>query len=173
MSEYSPVTKSKAKPKIEEVISEYLDANIREAAAEFAEYMRANKMPLRWASKNRYKALQKNTAICWVDLNQRALSPVKWRIGTVLTNIAKYEKFILDEGWQDFILEKIENAYCKPCNPDRLCVGGNNLSILGKDFNGICQNIIFHKIRIDFDDPNEMTVSRIKKLVELEQQARG
>jgi len=163
-------TKSKTKPKIEEVISEYVDANIREAAAEFAEYMRANKMPLRWASKDRYKALQNKTAICWVDLNQRALDPVKWRISIVLTNIAEYEEFISNEGWQDFILEKI--VYCKPCNPDRLCSGGNKLSILGKDFIGICQNIIFHKIRIEFDDPNEEVISRIKKLVELEKQAR-
>ena len=163
--------KSKTMPIIEEVISEYDDANIREAAAEFAEYMRANKMPLRWASKDRYKALQKKTAICWVDLNQRALSPVKWRISTVLTNIAEYEKFIFNEGWQDFILEKIN--FCGPCNPDRLCSGGNKLSILGKDFNGICQSIIFHKIMIAFDDPNEEVIGRIKKLVEWERQARG
>jgi len=166
-------TKSKTKPEIEEVISEYADANIREASAEFAEYMRANKMPLRWASKDRYKALQKKTAICWVDLNQRALNPVKWRISTVLTNIAEYEKFILNEGWQNFILEKIENAHCKPCNPNRLCSGGNKLSILGKDFSGICQSIIFHKVMIGFDDPNEEVISRIKKLVEWERQARG
>jgi len=161
----------KTKPKIEEVILEYTDVNIREVAAEFAEYMQANKMPLRWASKDRYKALHKKTAICWVDLNQRALSPVKWRISTVLTNIDKYEKFIFNEGWQDFIFEKVK--HCKPCNPDRNCSGGNKLSILGKDFIGICQNIIFHKIRIGFDDPNEEDISRIKKLVELEKQARG
>jgi len=163
--------KKAAKPKIEEVISEYVDANIRETAADFAEYMRANKMPLRWASTDRFKALQKKTAICWVDLNQRALSPVKWRVSTVLTNIAQYEKFILDEGWQDFILEKI--VHCKPCNPDRLCSGGNKLSILGKDFSGICQNIIFHKIMIGFDDPSEEVIRRIKKLVDWERQARG
>ena len=171
MSNYNTLTKSKTKPMIEEVISEYADANIREAATDFAEYMRVNKMPLKWASTNRYKALQKKTAICWVDLNQRALSPIKWRIGIVLTNIAEYENFILNEGWQDFILEKI--VHCKPCNPDRLCSGGNKLSILGKDFIGICQKIIFHKIRIEFDDPNEEVITRIKKLMELEQQTRG
>ena len=71
MSKNDAFAKNKTKPRIEEVISEYVDANIREAAAEFAEYMRANKMSLRWASKDRYKALQKKTAICWVDLNTR------------------------------------------------------------------------------------------------------
>jgi len=171
MPNYNTLTKNKSKPKIEEVISEYDDANIREAVADFAEYMRVNKMPLKWASTNRYKALQNKTAICWVDLNQRALDPVKWRISVVLTNIAKYEEFILNKGWQDFILEKI--AYCKPCNPNRLCAGGNKLSILGKNFNGICQNIIFHKVMIGFDDPNDEVISRIKKLVEWEKKARG
>jgi len=171
MSKYNTVTKSKTKPTIDEVISEYTDVNIREAAADFAEHMRAKKMPLRWTSKDRYKALQKKTAICWVDLNQRALSPIKWRILTVLTNIAEYETFILNEGWQDFILEKIN--LCGPCNPNRQCSGGNKLSILGKNFNGICQNIIFHKVMIGFDDPNDEAISRIKKLVEWERQARG
>jgi len=169
MSEYSPLMQSKTKPKIEEVISEYLDGNMRETATAFVEHMHVNKMSLRWGSKDRYKALYKKSVICWVDLNQ-ALTPVKWRISPCLTNIAEYEEFVLNEGWQDFILDKL--SYCKPCNPDRGCSGGNKLSILGKDFNGICQAIIHHNIRINFDDPNEMSTSRIKKLLELEQQAR-
>ena len=168
------------KPTVEETIIKHLDGAMRETATEFAAYMQANKMPLRWGSKDRYKALYKGKVICWMDMNQHDINnkrtnkrsgPIKWLVSPCLAYIAEYERLILSEGWQDFICDNF--ARCVPCNPDNNCAGGKELSILGKDLNGICQSVFFHNIRVSFADPDEVAIGRIKRLLECEKAVKG
>jgi len=163
-----PHLQKNTKPKIEDVIPYYLEDDIRQAALDFAAYMRASKMPLKWASANRWKALYKGEVICWVELLKQAGC---WEISPCLKNINEYEEFIINEGWQSNIWDNV--AYCRLCNPARECARGKSKTILGKDLKGVCQRTLFNgRIKVDFANPDETAINRVKKLLEMERTAK-
>jgi len=52
--------------------------------------------------------------------------------------------------------------------------GGNTVTILGKKTDGICGEVFYvNNKKVDFINPDQIAVSRIKKLLELEKQARA
>jgi hypothetical protein len=58
-----------AKPQIEEIIPDYLDGEFRNAAIQFIEWLRANKMSLRQSTPGNtdgWRAVYKGKAICGI-----------------------------------------------------------------------------------------------------------
>ena len=160
------------KPKIEDVIPKYLDGDMKETALAFAEYMQQIKMPLRWAGvHNAWRALYKGKAICYVRFprgendNERANG--KWVINPHLYNFDTYADIILSEGLQDFIWDNV--FYCMFCRTP--CYGsppGKDVVVLGKEIKSVC----FGRQPTWVYDPVEADIEILKRLLQLEQQAR-
>ena len=177
------------RPKIEEVISCCLDGDLRETALNFAMYMRENKMPfkLNTSSTRSQRADYNGERICqiivydeedwknvWKNIRFDNVSGKHWSISLCLTNINKYKEKIINEKLQLVFGDII--YWCKyggqgsgkgPCDPDKSCAGGRDLTIFGDGYNGICM-----WLWPPVQDPDDKTIKTIKRLLELEKQAR-
>ena len=153
------------KAKIEDAIPHYLDRTMQKSAIDFATYLQVNKMPLKWDAWNTWKAHSKSKVLCWVTLNR-----FNWVISPCLTNINEYEKSIINEGLQHFVWDNFKR--CEPWCPGK-CGDGKSVTILGKTFNNICREIYHvNNKKVDFANPDETAINRIKKLLELERATR-
>jgi hypothetical protein len=175
-----PIQK-KSKPVIEDVIPEYLEGDMKEAAQNFVAWLRANKMQPVWASANIWKASYKGGAICAVQRPISVYSQYKssWVISPHLNYINKYEEEVVNEGLQDTFWDCI--VYCdhsgdrsgKGCSPNKPCAGGKSIMRLGKEISGVCSsgcNAAYAFTRIC--DPGETAINDIKRLLLMEQKAR-
>jgi len=164
------------KPQIEDIIPVYLDGDFRKTAFEFAAYLRENKFLPRLSTDNTntWKAMYKGKTICTVHFCGVWKKDAKWVIVPHLSQLQRYENLIIDEEMQNTIWDGI--IICNGCPPskggrrskNRPCIGGWNGIILGKDIKGICANIPLTRVW----DPDEATLNGIKRLLELEKQAR-
>jgi len=164
----------KHKPKIEAVIPYILDGDMQKIALDFAAFLKASKISLRWQTWNRWVAICKGTAICGVELSQSKVNAsypkdIFWSIHPHLKNINEYENFIVNEGWQHFIWDNIR--LCDSCRPPAKC--RKEWTILGKRFTNICVGFVARHNRLNINNPDETTVQRMKKLLELEKMSRN
>ena len=184
------------KPLIEELIPEYLTGKMEEIALDFIAYMRASKMPPAYRPSLRYKCNYKGKDICtisfpraWTNGNgnpyqdnefgQKWMSQDKiknnWVVIPQLYHLNEYENKI-DNGMKSIIWD-IKNMYfCNGCwtsNPNfpgarDICGPRPVRTIFGKEFHGLCGRAFFW-----FFNPDKPTLDCIKKLLELEKQARN
>jgi hypothetical protein len=169
---------NKSKPAIEDVIPDYLCGDIKKNALDFCEYLRANKIKPVWAGANTWKAIYKNKPICYIrlfndDWNKLPRAAMYGGHSWVVTlyierNMHRYEDVILKEGLQNFIWDNVH--YCMLCRSP--CHGHTpphrDTVAFGKEIKRICHG---RELTWVFD-PDEQAVNRIKRLLELEKQAR-
>jgi len=178
-----------AKPTAEDVIPEVLDGEMMNDALHFAVYMRENKMPFKQHTTNRQtqSAKYKGKGICkmvvydaktkkFYDLRQPA-GVQSWLVQLWLVRINDYDEIIAREGLQNIVWDNMQ--YCvwgensgmtgddRMCNPGNGCAGGISITRCGKTLKGVC-----HGRTYMFWDPGEAEVAAIKRLMELEKQAR-
>ena len=162
------MSEKKDKPIIENAILEQLEGDIKNSAIDFVEYLRNNKMTLSWAGfKDAWKANCKGKMICYVKLrNNEREKTSKWVIYPNLAHLDEYEHILIEEGLQNIIWENVCN--CFVCRPECSMNNSRDKIILGK----VCKNLCGSRLPIWFFDPNEEAISCIKRLLELEKQAR-
>ena len=84
-------------------------------------------------------------------------------------NMNTYENEIIDENMENHIWDGL--SYCHSCNNG--CSPGMNMIILKKEFTGLCNGMSFSgRLLISFVNPDNAAFSCIKRLLELEKQAR-
>ena len=162
----------KTKPAIGDIIPEYLDGEVKKNVQDFAAYLQSNNIPLKWVSLNGWRARYKGEHFCWVFIT----GANTWRIAVFLAHKGKYEETIINEGlrhifWNGF-------SYCvhsagqsgKGCSPTKACAGGDDRTIFGKQFKGVCRANHYQMATVW--NPDESTVSSIKRLLNLEMKAR-
>jgi len=184
------------KPKLENFISEYLDGNKKKIALDFIAYMRANKTPPAYRPSLRYKCTYKGKGICTISLprawtngngnpyqdnefGQSWMSQENirnnWVVIPQLDHLSEYENQIV-EGMKKIIWDERNLYFCNGCwmsnpnfpEPRDSCGTRPIRNIFGKDFNGLCGRGFFW-----FFNPDEATIDCIKRLLELEKQARN
>ena len=182
----------KIKPKIEDVIPKYLDGDLKESALAFIAYLRANKMSPAWAGfKNAWKAANKGRTICYIKLGAGSgasnIKNNKWVVAPFLENRKEYEDKIIEEGLQNLLWENVfycvqkpkesvplealrHYALTYPCNLWN-CAPGKKIRVCGKEMTNICRN--GNRQYFWIHDPDESALDGIKKLLELEKQARN
>ena len=169
------------RPKIEDVIACCLDGELRAVAMDFAVWMRENKMPFKLytSSTRSQRAAYKNTPICniivCIDGDNFLSGELKyWSLALNLVHMEKYEPIIRDEGLRIEFNSKI--SFCghsrhgngkTACDPDKICVGGRDMTVFGDGYDGICKWLWPFT-----ENPDEAAVKIIKRLLELERQAR-
>ena len=173
-------TQRNLKPKIEDVIPHFLDNEELKTALNFIAHLRASKMNPRWAGvHNTWNCNYKGKVICYIRLGAMWLGKadnVKWEISPNLIHIKAYESEIIDENMQNYIWDGLA-PYCRSCiNTNGLareCAPGTNRTILGRDFIGLCNGMFLSgRHPISFVNPDELALNCIKRLLELEKQAR-
>ena len=169
------------KPKIEDVINDIItDNEIKKSALDFVAYLRANKMSPVWSVANTWMASCKGNTICGIQLDWSYQRKADWVVYPYIyqyhTN--EYNEIVVSEGLHNTVWGELK--YCNGCPPktgkprakNRPCIGGKDVTVFGKDFKGVCANFSHVKM-LWFYDPNEVEVKIIKKLIELEKQARN
>ena len=163
------------KPKIEEVLPFYLDAEELETALKFIEHMRNNKMNPRFAGvHSTWNCSFKGKVICYIRLGRKwigkaKVDKVKWEVSPNLKHLSDYESQITDLSLKNAIWDSF--SYCGTCNNG--CSPGKNRTFLGKDFTGLCNGMLYSgRLPIGFVNPDEVAFTQIKALLEFEANAR-
>jgi len=162
------------KPKIEDVIPHCVAAEHQKNALSFIAWLRANKMSPGWSGvHNAWDAKCKSKTICKISLKNdgwnvnEKLKNHTWEIKLYCHNRDRYEESIVNEGLQDIIWDGLYE--CDEClGGTKPCIGGNNYTVYGKEFKGICGHSFYTRIF----DSGEAAIDGIKKLLEFEKQAR-
>jgi len=175
------------KPPVEDIIPEYLDGEMKDLALDFAAHMRVNKMKPAWVLTNQWKAVYKGRNICRITLHQGLLpKKFEWIVTAYLEHLNEYEEIVINENLQRYLwdnvyycvqkpkesfpAEELRNyALSWPCNIWG-CAPGKNIMVCGKELTNICRN--GNRQYFWFHDPDEATVNGIKRLLELERNAR-
>ena len=158
----------KIKPKIEDKIPKQLDGDMQKIALDFVVWLRQNKMTLSSAGfRDAWKANCKGKMICYVKLrNNEREKTSKWVVYPNLAHFGEYEHILVEEGLQNIIWENVCN--CFVCRPECSMKNSRDKIILGK----VCEKLCGSRHPLWFFDPNEETIDCIKRLLELEKQAR-
>jgi len=170
----------KTKPKIESVVNEHLYGAIKDNALDFITYLRENKLnPNHAGMLNAWKVMCKSRTLCYIRLfcnGHKAWLPhdtKTWVVSLYLDHLNKYEDTLINEDMQNVLWENIR-SYCTDGCPStkgkyRPCYPGVNITLLGKEFKRVCA--CYPHIWIW--DPNKSTLDSVKRILELEQQARA
>jgi len=176
------------KPKVEDVITEVLDKDMKKTALDFITYMRENKMKPTWYLVNKWKSSYKGKPICNIRISmcdkngyhRGYYNPANclpaWVIGLNLTHMDTYKESIMNEDLQDMIWNNAFHCVYSSqspspgigCSPGKSCVPGGKVTILSKEITNLCCGYYAMSIW----NPDETAISRIKRLLELERQAR-
>jgi len=197
MSENNDIThlhvQRKLKPKIEDVIPLIVDNDKQKDALILSAWLRENKMSPGWSGvHNAWDAKCKGKVICKISLVESGYygenTKCSWLVSPYLEHIDKYEQEIIDENLQNYVLDNI--IYCMqaskmerpagslkmnhyglnyPCNIWG-CAPGKTISVLGHKIENKCQNM--NRRFYWFTDPDTATLDAIKRLIELEREAR-
>ena len=176
------MAEQKAKPKIEDTISKYLDGEMKASALEFVAYLYDSKMKPTWSASDVWRSTYKNVSICrtfvyegksnhqWI---KEADTFPSWCVGLYLKHIDKYGEVLINEGIQDFIWDNV--CYCNLCRvrgrtPCHDRPPGRNITLLSKKVKSICNIVPVYGI-IWVYNPGEKEKTYIKRLIELEQKA--
>ena len=175
-----------AKPLVEDLVSQHFDSEMKTLALDFAAHMRENKMKLTWTLTNQWKAVCRGRCVCYVGLEYD--KNVSWTITPYLEHIKEYEETIINEGLQNFVLDNM--IYCchadkherpknspaikhfglnYPCNLWN-CAPGADIVVCGVEIKNKCRN--GNRRHYWFKDPDVTELKAVKRLLELEQQAR-
>jgi len=171
-SDLSRKEQERLKPKPEDLIPLCLeDDYMKNKALDFVTYLRTtNKTKLVWCTRNGWKISYKGEILCRMGVSPKGwakpIDPPSWSVRFVLVHINEYEKIIMKERLQEFIWDNV--AHCGFCRSE--CGGRRNVIILGKEIKDIgCGG---NPWGIAIGAPDEAAISNIKKLLELEKQAR-
>jgi len=153
----------KTRPKIEDIIPEFVGGSLQKQLLDFVAWMQKNKMKLGIAGANLWNAKCKGKSIFGVALGRDyGRNNKTWGVSLNLNNLAKYEDDVINEGLQEIVWRYIR--YCAHCSR---CTPGMDMALLGKEFKNICSGLILF-----INDPDEIMLNGIKRLIELEKQVR-
>ncbi|MCL2363148.1 MAG: hypothetical protein FWC71_00620 [Defluviitaleaceae bacterium] len=162
------------KPKIETIITEWPDGDMKKNALDFVAWLRANKMSPTWVSANSWKSSYKGTGICRIKLlySEREDDKNKkytWFIATGMSDRAKHDSFLEREGLLVHIRDHPWFCNCTLNGMPQNCGSRQDITILGKTIKAVCG----HYYPWYFCDPDAATIEGIKKLIEAERKERG
>ena len=174
----------KDRPIPEDNILKYFSGEKKENALGFVVWLRENKLSPRFSrsSPNSWEIDYKSKCICNLVIAYSSKSRDDWRIDLKLTHLDVFSEKIMSENLQEIIWNG--TSYCRygerspyfgmakapGCNPKKPCKFGKTITVLGKEFTQCC--IHADGRSVSFTNPDDVTLEGIKKLLELEKQAR-
>ena len=160
------VEQKQVRQQIEDGIRECLNGDRQKNALDFVAYLRENKLNPAWATPLSWKINLKKEGVCYIKLFAEGRAGYNDRIaGEWVVNPHGgfkngYENVFVDEKGKEVAWTNVK--YCIGCSKN--CVAEKkyrSVSLLGKDFDKVCKNVIFNWI-----NPNSDTLVYIKKMIE-------
>ena len=119
------------KPKIEDVVGDFLNKDLQKNLMDFLGFLQENKLTPRWQSSNSWKVSYKGKGICFIKIVEpsswfvmhSAITSEKWLVG--------YDAYFSDE-LKAFIWKNVKGGWC-PNN-----CKGRSRTFFGKEFNDVC-----------------------------------
>jgi len=147
------------KPKIEDLVPDYLNDAMKQSALDFIVYLRVNKMQPVWQSTNTWRANHKGQQVCTVRLSENSwcVAPRISRWNKLISSYNMYEKQITEEGLKETVLANIN--YCRSCAN---CGPGWTMDFFGKDHENVC-----HNVPVRYTDPGDTEIHCIKRILTL------
>ena len=166
------------KPKIEDLINELLDGEMKENAHDFVAWLRANKFGISTTSNgNSWKATYKGKTVCRILHMTKGWWSVENYPYVVLQKheelTKKIEELIVRENMQDVIRTYLTARKCRRSVPRfwaKLCDGkadtfaGFKIELFEQEFDNLC------KYNAYFDNPGKKAVECMKKICEFKKQ---
>ena len=151
----------KLKPKIEDIINEFLDGERLQNAQGFITYLRMNKLNPSYASYNAWWVNYKGKRLISLRVGCKesiryGLTSGSWHIGHWLQGF-NFPDYICDDLKQFIWANTLPCIHCQSCAP------GHSGDILGRHFKSICY------FRIE--NPDEEDLGFVKKLLEYKMKA--
>ena len=144
------------KPKIDDVIENYLSGEPLKNLQDFIAYLREIKLSPRWASTNAWASKHKSQLVSTIRLQGSSALELKeneWVVHMLEKFGHNYlDEFISCEKFKEVVWNNI-----KPCNRCSSC-GPRNKEYMGKKFDSICGLRIIN--------PSGETLDYVKKIVE-------
>jgi len=178
----------KIKPKIEDIITERLDGDMKNLALDFVAHLRANKINPAWTLTDQWKVVSKGKNILRVGLSPWNPSGKnrRWVVTAYLQHLDTYAETIIAENLQQFLYDSVyycvhkpshlppaedsrQYAFQPPCNLWN-CSPGKDTTVCGKELTNICQNS--NRQYFWFHDPDKATLNATRRFLELERLAR-
>ena len=148
----------KAKPKIEDIVRDYLSGEILSNAINFISYLKENKMSPQWSAANSWKVSYKAHNVLFIRLGSESqyygIDRGSWY---VYAFIGEYEDVLPDE-YKEIVWSNIK--YCNKCSHCR----GERMMIFGKEFHNVCDSFIAI-------NPDEKVVECIKNIIPMRKKA--
>ena len=150
-----PQEQKNIKPKIDDVISDFLDGYALNNALNFINYLKDNKMNPRWSATSTWTVRHKSRRVCVIKLHGSAwqydVEAGSWYIECA--NLYEIlDEFASCEGLKEILWTNVK--YCSNCCS---CGPGHNVTVLGKQFDNICRLVI--------KNPDVKALEYAKKLV--------
>ena len=150
---------ARLKPKIEEMIPEYLDGEIRQSLFGFLEFCFANGIKIKWSATNRWKLAYKSTLVGMIYLAKCPCMPGgnKFEKNTWYIHVNMEEEVIRKENFTELIYKNV-----LPCVLDqKRCDKPYTVTVLGKEFKNACP-VSGHR----WTTPDVETLNCIQKMIE-------
>ena len=128
---------AKIKPKIEDIVLEYLDGKVKQSLVEFLEFCHANEIKIKWSATNRWKLDYKKNGIGMLYIGKNPCRPGGEGFEKDLWYIAVHmgETFIKENNLTEVIHNNLFQYVKK-----NTCYKTDALTILGKEFlKGTCK----------------------------------
>ena len=128
------------KPKIEEVIGDFLDGDALRNALDFVNYLRDNNMNLRWSATSTWTIKHKSKRVCLIRLHGSAW---QYDVDAGSWHIECFNLLSILDGFDSCeALKEILWANVKHCTNCCSCGPGWNKEIMGRQFDNVCRLVI-------------------------------
>jgi hypothetical protein len=144
-------SQKRIKPKIEDIVQEYLNAKTKKDLIDFLCFLELNKIGVQWASTNSWNINYKSKRVGCIRMR-----PGFWQFnyGGGGINDNGYENFITTKKQKELVWKNI--VYCKSCSG---CAPGHHVSIFGKEFDKVCLG------KLGFENPDGENLDCAKQIV--------
>ena len=179
------------KPKIDDIVEEFLSGENLNRALEFLTYLRINKINTQWTNTNTWKAVKKGVCACYLKMGIDTIPHSKmqqelnysnestkgsWVVYPHITSVEEQPRITSDDkiidkkdGYEEILLnDKLLNMIlskvrlCLNCGNKAKCAPGININFWGNEIKNRCKFIA-----VPFVDPSPEELECIKILINI------
>ena len=177
---------AKTKPKIEDMIPEYLDGEAKQSMLKFLEVCKTHGVKTKWSATNRWKLVLNGENIGMIymatkpcyDVNQGFLKNEWYTFTNNSSNLifgALNKEGISEKEKEDIVYVIHRNL--KTCaNTKKRCVPLKSITIFGKEYNesdNLCSDCGGTNFQIMFTNPDERTLYWLNRAFEAKREKRN
>ncbi|MCL2546753.1 MAG: hypothetical protein FWE06_06110 [Oscillospiraceae bacterium] len=167
------------RPKIEDIIPFVVADDKQQTALDFVKWLRESQMAPGWSGvHNAWDAKCRSKTICKISLIDKNWAnsghirgKYSWEVKLYCPHIfwEKYgEDIVIAEGLQEILWNNIYKCTHACLDAAKPCIGGGTQMLYGKKFKKVCPSSMWPILY----DPDDVTLNSVKRLLELEKQAR-